>query len=120
MAITVQIYSNANSSSRTITFDFVGNILASSNSNAACSSFYFNVSASGTQDNGSAFPVKIIKGLDGLVLNGQMQSSLNSYSTSPYTDIKSMVVDYVYDYVNGHTANEGGSGCTLQRPMKFK
>lgn len=122
MAISVQIYSNANSSSRTVSFDFVGNILAAPNmtaSNAACNAFYFNATASGTQDNGVAFPVKIVRGLDELVLNGTKQSALNSYSAAAYADVKSMIVDYVYDFINGHTANEGSSGCTLQRPMKF-
>lgn len=126
MAISVQIYSNANSSSRSINFAFVGDILADSDSpsNAACNAFYFKVTAGGTQDNNAAFPVKIVRSLSDLVLakNGggtKHQSGLNSGSTNNYTDIKSMVIDYTYDYINGHAANAYGSGCTIQRPMKF-
>lgn len=121
MAISVSVYSNANSSSRTISFDFVGDILAPDDfpANAACQSFYFKVTASGTQDNNVAFPVKIVRSLSELVLNKVNQSALNSGSTNAYTDIRSMIIDYAYDYINGHAANVYGSGCTLQRPMKF-
>ena len=124
MSISVQIYSNANSNSRAVTFDFIGNILVAADTalpaNVSGNSFYFQITAGATQDNNVAFPVKIVRGLDELVLNKNNQSALNAYSTNSYSDIKSMIVDYTYDYINGHTANEGGSGCTAQRPMKFK
>ena len=121
MTISIQVYSNANSSSRSITFDFLGNILAPDDApaNASCNSFYFTATASGTQDNGVAFPVKIIRSLSELVLNKNNQSALNGGSTNAYSDVRSMIIDYVWDFVNGHAANEYGSGCTRQRPMKF-
>lgn len=125
MAISVQIYSNANSSSKTITFDFVGDILAPSDvpANASCNSFYFKITAGATQDNNVAFPVKIVRSLSDLVLykagslTTRHQRIINY--TNAYPDIRSMIIDYSYDFINGHAANLYGSECTLQRPMKF-
>ena len=129
MSISVQIYSNANSSSRSVTFDLVGDILASNDpyfpSNASCNSFYFKITANGTQDNNASFPVKIVRSLSDLVLfkSGggatRHQSALNSGSTNTYSTIKEMVVDYTWDYINGHASNAYGSECTYQGPMKF-
>ena len=128
MSISVQIYSNANSSSRSITFDFVGDILASNDvpANASCSSFYCKVMANAYQDNNVAFPVKIVRSLTDLVLYKpgdasvtRHQSALNSGTTNSYSDIRSMIIDYTYDFINGHAANAYGSECLLQRPMKF-
>jgi hypothetical protein len=127
MAISVQIYSNANSSSKSISFDFVGDILAPDDvpANAACQSFYFKITAGGTQDNNVAFPVKIVRSLSDLALfkpgdiTVERKHSEAPDSNVAYVDIKSMIIDYVYDYINGHTADQFSSGCTLQRPMKF-
>jgi len=126
MAINVSIYSNANSSSRSLTFDFVGDILAPDDipANASCNAFYFKITASGTQDNNAAFPVKIVRSLSDLALfkNGdatvtRKQRVVNT--ANAYSDIKSMVVDYTYDLINGHTTDLYGSECTYQAPMKF-
>ena len=127
MATNVSIYSNANSASKSVTFDFVGDVLASHNgfntNNAAAYTFYFKVTTSakfvnGTTTGGSYPIVKTMPTLSELALNGIRQS--NSGSSSAYVDIKSMIVDYTDDYVYGHTANEAGSGVTYQGPMKFK
>jgi len=129
MAINIQIYSNANSSSKTVIFDFVGEILAAnipdftpSPSNAASTEYYFKVSTSARQDNNVAYSTKIVRSLSELVLNGgsatQKQRIVSTYSNA-YPDIRTMVMDYVYDYINGHAANLGGSECLAQMPMKF-
>lgn len=122
MSINMQIYSNANSASKSITFDFVGDVLAASTAgpsptNAACSSYYFKVTTGARQDNNNAYPAKIIRSLSELVLNGNKQRIVNT--ANAYTDIRSMVVDYVYDYINGHTADLYSSGVSEQRPMRF-
>ena len=128
MAISVQIYSNANASTKTITFEFVGDILAPDDvpANAACQSFYFKITAGATQDNNATYPVKIVRSLGDLALFkpgdatvARHQTALNSGTTNSYGTIREMIVDYVWDYINGHAANEYGSQCTLQRPMKF-
>jgi len=121
MAISIPIYSNSNSSSKTISFDFVGDILADSETfaNVTSTAFYFKITTSAKQDNNVSFPVKIVKGLDDLVLNGNNCSALYAGSAADYANVKSMVIDYVYDFINGHAANAYGSGCSEQKPMKF-
>jgi hypothetical protein len=125
MSISVSVYSNANSSSKSISFDFVGDILAPDDvaANASCQSFYFKISASAVQDNNAAYPVKIVRSLSDLALfkpgdaTGKVQSASNT--GADYTSVKTMIIDYIYDYINGHTANQFSSGCTVQHPMKF-
>ena len=123
MAINVQIYSNTNTSSKSVTFDFVGDVLAASHeepfspTNAASVEYYFKVTTGARQDDNTTYSPKVVRGLDELVLNGQKQRITNT--ANAYTDIKSMVVDYTYDFIYGHTANLYGSGVTAQRPMKF-
>jgi len=126
MSINISVYSNANSSSRAIVFDFVGDILAPDDvaANAACQSFYFKISASAVQDNNAAYPVKIVRSLSDLALFKpgditvpRKQSATNS--AAAYASVKTMIIDYVYDYINGHTADQFSSGCTVQHPMKF-
>ena len=119
MSINVNLYSNANSSSKSITFDFVGDILAADDSpaNNTSTAYYFKITASGIQDNNVAFPVKIVRSMTDLALNKTKQRIVDT--SAPYSTIKSMVVDYCYDYINGHDAGLYSSGCTSQRPMKF-
>jgi hypothetical protein len=119
MSISVQVYSNANSSSKSITFDFVSDILAPTDvaANTSSNAFYFKITAGGTQDNNVAFPVKIVRSLSELVLNKQKQR-INNVATD-YDTISEFITDYIYDYINGHTANLYSSGCTAQNPMKF-
>lgn len=119
---TISIYSNANNSTRTVSFEFVGDLLAASDSvyypsNAASFEYYFKITAGATQDNNLSFQPKIVRKLSDLALNRQKQSQSNVGTA--YGDIKTMIVDYTYDFVNGHTNNQFSSGCTEQRPMKF-
>ena len=118
MSITAQIYSNANSISKTVTVDFMGDILAASrSSNISSAQYFFKFSTSSRNDLNQTIPPKVVLQLSDLALNLQKQSA--SDDSNSYADINSMVVDYLYDYINGHTANQFTSGCTLQRPMKF-
>ena len=120
MAINVNIYSNANSSSRSVSFDFMGDVLATNDATGdwtADNDYYFKITTGGRQDDNSSIPVKVVRALDDLALNGQRQSYNNT--TSAYGDIRAMVVDYTYDAINGHTQDQYGSGVAEQRPMKF-
>jgi len=128
MAININIYSNANSSSKTVTFDFVGEILAANHpdfnpspANVASTEYYFKVTTSASQDNNAAYPLKIVRSLSELVLAGgtvDQHQRMSNY-TNAYPDVRSMVIDYVYDYINGHAADLYSSKCSAQRPMKF-
>lgn len=122
MAINVSIYSNANASSKTVSFDFVGDVLAATNeslspANASSIEYYFRVTSGATQDDNSRYPAKVVRSLEELVLNGAKQRKVDT--ANAYSDIKSMIVDYTYDYINGHAADLYSSGVTEQRPMKF-
>jgi len=123
MAVNVNIYSNANSSSKSVSFDFVGDVLAANNeapfspSNASSVEYYFRVTSSARQDDDAVYPAKVVRSLSELVLDAQKQRKTDD--ANAYSDIKSMVVDYTYDYINGHAADLYSSGVTEQRPMKF-
>ena len=121
MAISVLVYSNANASSQAVSFDFVGDVLAANNwmpgANAASYEYYLKITTGARQDDNTSFPAKVATGLDSLALNGSKQRQTDT--ANAYSDIRSMIVDYMYDYINGHTADRHTSGCTLQRPMKF-
>jgi len=121
MAINIQIYSNANSSSKSISFEFVGDVLSPSTppyeSNVGATSYYFKATTNAKQDDNVAFPPRVVRGLSELVLAGQKQRIVNT--ANAYSDIRSMVVDYVADYIWGHDADLYSSGVTKQNPMQF-
>ena len=68
-------------------------------------------------DNSNIMNSKINNGTKDLALNGVKQSE-NNVATD-YDDIQAMVGDYTYDLINGHSANQYSSGCTLLVPMKM-
>jgi len=119
MAINISVYSNANASSQAVSFDFVGDVLAARrDTNSASYEYYFKILSGARQDDNTSFPAKVVRDLStDLALNSTHQSQTNT--TNAYSDIRSMVVDYMYDAIHGHTANQYGSGCTSQRPMRF-
>jgi hypothetical protein len=123
MSVQLQIYSNANSYSTSVDVDFVGDVLVSSFGNAASSTieYYFKTASYARTDIDGAMPIHIIKKLDDLALNptsvNKKQSATDT--ANAYADINSMVIDYVYDYVHGHIADQYSSGCSAQNPMKF-
>ena len=119
MAININIFNNANNVTRTVTFDFVGELMVAEDDTTVspCNKYYFKITSGARKEDNSPYDLKIVRNLEELALNSQKQSSENV--ASAYGDIKTMIVDYVYDYVNGHTADQFDSGCTLQLPMKF-
>ena len=127
MAINVNIYSNVNNTTRTVTFDFAGEVMVPSDLLGyanPCNQYYFKITTSARQDNNVTYPLKIVRSLAdvpanvaSLALNGVKQSRTDT--NAAYTNIRDMIEDYVWDFVNGHTADQFTSGCTLQRPMKF-
>jgi len=118
MAINYTIYSNGNASSRTVSVDLASDFLVSSSNGVSSTNRYFFKFITQARDtNNNRFGVKICEGFDDLVLNGEKQRVSNT--ASPYSDIKSMVVDYMYDFVHGHDAGQWGTTVTEQKPMKF-
>ena len=118
MAISLSIYSNANAKSKTVSVDFSAGVLADSESGVSSEvQYYMKFSTQAKTALNKALPVKIGKGLNDLALLGNVQSAANV--SADYVDIKSMIVDYAYDYIYGHTANQWGTGVTKQDPIDF-
>ena len=125
MSINVSVYSNGNNTSQSIYIDFAGDVLAPSfdATDVACYQYFFKFTTSGRGTDDAALPVKITKSLSDLALFDragildEKQSASNT--ANAYGDIKSMVIDYCYDFIHGHTADQYLSGCTEQKPMKF-
>ncbi len=118
MAINFNIYSNDNVSTKIVNVDFVADFLASSASGVSeQTKYFFKFTTSARKTDNSRFDVKIAEGLDDLVLDGQKQRITGA--AAAYTDIKSMVNDYIYDYIHGHDDGEHGTTVTEQLPMKF-
>ena len=118
MSVNYNIYSNGNASSKTIVVDFGADFLASSSNGVSTTNrYFFKFTTSARKEDNTAFNVKISEGLNDLVLNEEKQRMSNT--GVDYTDIKSMVVDYLYDFVHGHVVDLHASGVTAQLPMKF-
>lgn len=125
MAINLQLYSNANTSTKSITVDFVANIatMVGDPSVDDDTRYFFKLTTGAKGLDNSAFAPKVVTKLSDLALNNpaypSSKAQSKSGSTAAYDDISSMVADYVYDYVNGHASNASGSYCTKQYAMKF-
>lgn len=113
---TINIYDTTAKTTKSVTVDFVMENTAPSY-NTIQNVFYFNFSSGAQGINNITLPRKIVTSLTDLVLNGAKQRRTDT--AAAYTDIKDMVLDYAYDYINGHTADLYSSGCTAQSAMKF-
>lgn len=118
MAINLDIYSNSNISTRTITVDFMSDLL--SDSMTAASSeivYYFKFTTSARDTSNVVYSPRIVKDLSDLALARTKQSANDS--ANAYTSIAEMIQDYTYDYIYGHTDNQFSSGVSAKPPMKF-
>jgi hypothetical protein len=118
MAINFNISNPVTNVNRIINVDFVSDFLASESTGVSDKPQYFLRFTTTARDaDNNAFSVKISKGLNGLALNGEKQRINNT--NNPYTNIKELLLDYIYDYINGHENNQWGTTVTEQKPMKF-
>ena len=118
MAITLSINDIERRSTRNITVDFVAEFLASEKTGVSDKQKYFlKFTTSARDTNNMAIPVKIAQGLDDLVLNGQSQR--RNQTSDSYSDIKSLILDYLYDYINGHSEDLWGTGVDEQAGIRF-
>jgi len=115
---TYRIYDETAGTTKTVNVDFLGNILAASAGSFVSEvSYYFRVRTSARDTDGNVLPELLVMSLDELVLNGVKQRRTDT--AAPYTDINDMIEDYLYDYVNGHAANQHSSGVEARPPMAF-
>jgi hypothetical protein len=118
MAVTYRIYDETANTTKSVSVDFVGNILAASAGSFVSElSYYFRVRASARDTDGNALPEILVMSLDELSLNGVKQRRTDT--AVAYININDMVEDYLYDYVNGHTADLHSSGVAERAPMQF-
>ena len=118
MAITYNVYSNGNASSKTITVDLGVDYLASSSNGVSNTErYFFKFTTSARDADNRPFGARISESLNDLVLNGEKQRISNT--AAAYGDIKSMIVDYLYDLVRGHDENQWLTTVSEQKPMKF-
>lgn len=123
MPININIYSNGNASSKTVTFDVQSSILASSYDypigRTSLDHYIVAKTSARTIDN-ARISNKTIVSLSDLALTG---SSGNSHSmantTTPYANLTSMIEDYLYDFIYGHSSDQYLTGVQEQKPMKF-
>jgi len=118
MAVTYKIYDETANTTKSITVDFLGSILAQSYGTfTGTLDYYFRIRTSAKTTQGNAIPEQLVLSLDELSLNGVKQARTNT--AVAYTDINDMVEDYLYDYVNGHAADKFSSGVEYRAPMQF-
>lgn len=125
MAISISIYSNSNTSSKTVTFDVQSSLLASSYdtlTGRTALDHYIVSKSSAKQDDGSNtnLATRAIIGLGDFPLQGPTGNSHSRVtSTTAYANVTALVNDYLWDYVYGHTADQSSTGVSVQAPMKF-
>jgi len=118
MAVSLGIYSNGNTSTKTIQVDFVADFLASSSNGVSDrTKYFFKFNTSARDSDNNPFGVKVSESLSDLVLNKEKRRMSNSGVL--YGNVKSMIVDYVYDYIYGHDENQWDIVVREQKPMKF-
>lgn len=118
MAINIDIYSNANAVTKTITVDFFADLLSDYTTIPAVDLvYYFKLSTSARDTSNLTYGPRIVKALSDLALNKAKQSASNT--AAAYTTIDAMVQDYVFDYITGHVTNQYNSGVEVKAPMKF-
>ena len=116
MSVNISIYNNVNAKSNTITLSFEGVMMTTDPMNTVVD-YFFKFKTAARDESNVTLPLKIVGNLTNLALNNTKQSATNT--ANAYSNIREMVIDYTYDYIYGHTADQYTSGCTLQEPMKF-
>jgi hypothetical protein len=119
MAINLSIYSNAYNTTKTVAVDFIAEIVAIEEDVTVddTNRYFFKFTTAARDTNNTTYPARIVQNLSDLALNKTKQSATDT--ANAYSSIKTMIIDYVYDYIHGHVADQFSSGCKLKAPMKF-
>jgi hypothetical protein len=101
-----------------VNVDFVGDILAGSFTPLSTAVDYFFKFTTGERTiDGETYEPKLVMALTDLALSNVKRSA--SDSNVAYPDVRTMVIDYIYDYTYGHETDQWSSGCSEQKPMAF-
>lgn len=118
MAIVFDIYSNVSNQTQQVVLDFYSDVLPESAYAGPTEITYYSKFTTGALDTGGLqYPERLVMGWNDLALKGVKQSAIDE--ANAYTSIKTMVIDYIYDYINGHTADQYSSGVTFKAPMNI-
>ena len=123
MSVRENLYNNVSGGTSYVTISFTNSVLTQDPSDPAQKYYISFVPYTRARDTGNnVMPTKVATGLDDLALTGAnvaaaKQSSANI--SDDYTSINNLVADYLYDYINGHTADQFGTGVTTQLPLDF-
>ena len=118
MSIVLDIYSNVNAQSQQVILDFYADILPESAYQGPTEiEYYAKFTTSALDEDGLTYGERLVMGWDDLALNATKHSAADD--SNAYTSIKTMVIDYVYDYINGHTADKYSSGVAYKAPMNI-
>ena len=117
MAISVQIYDETSNSQRSVDIDFINDIISTSAINTPTVQYFFKFTTGAVDTSDIGYSPRVVRLMSDLALNKTKRSSVDS--AVAYTDIKTMVLDYVYDYIYGHVSDQYSSGCAVKAPMKF-
>ena len=122
MAVNISVYSNGNTSSKAVTFDFQSSVLASSYDTPlgrTALDHYVVVKTGARGTDNVALPTQTIVSLADLALLGTSNSHSQVNSATAYGNVTAMVEDYLYDYVYGHDDDQFSTGVSEQKRMKF-
>jgi hypothetical protein len=118
MAVSIDIYSNSSGATASVSVDFAAEVRSSSYDGVSTQLEYFFKFTTGRVDtDGYGYSPRIVGDLTDLALNRQKQAATNT--ASAYNNIKEMIIDYIYDYIYGHTADKFSSGVTYKAPMSI-
>lgn len=118
MAIKISIFTAPDSNTQIINLDFVATQVAVEDDPTASPEYRyflkFTTTARDTDD--LSYTPRIVETMSDLVLNKTKKSTSND--GTPYTGFNDLVLDYLWDYMQGHTANQYSSGVAYKAPLK--
>ena len=118
MSVAIDIYSNSSGNTVSVSVDFAAEVRSSSFDGISTQfEYFFKFTTGGVDTDGNGYSPRIVGDLTDLALNRQKQAATNT--ATAYTNIKNMIVDYVYDYIYGHAADKFSSGVAYKAPLSI-
>ena len=118
MSVGIQIYSNSSGNTATISVDFATEVRSSSFTGVSTDlEYFFKLTTGNVDTDGIGYSPRLVEDLTDLALNRQKQAETNT--AVAYTNIKEMIIDYVYDYIYGHANDKFGSGVAYKAAMNI-
>lgn len=119
MAINFRINNPINGRTSQVTVDFQANLLVDPSNYNSELDYYFKFQTSGADTEGDRISPRVVTSLSQLAVTGPggNSQSIDEGNGSPYTSIKEMVEDFVFDIMNGHGADHGSTGSEQTFPL---